>query len=354
MGWAATPESKSLSALVGLWFTVTACLLVALMLVAIERVAANDFRIASVDLVDLATTAGPGADDTIGLDKVTDETDLADSYVGQSGPPVPYGGTAWSVVGSRLIPRTEEVGSRPIVVVDAVVSNTTAATIRTKTSDVAMLWPDGRRDQVDRFEFVDDSAVVTLEPGESSLVTLVFKPLVVVDPILEELQLEVGEPGRVPARLPLLGPAPVQRYPAPAAIDGPAAVMADPIDMGRQLAINPVTASVALDAGPYRVAIGSRLAIVEVAVERGAVLIGPVADTESAAPLDADTSILQPEFWQLRNTDHELHPMRVIDNGESVSLVFVVDERADNMVLVVAANGSQARTFAVELPVLVE
>lgn len=334
---AAVHHSKSLPMLFVMWAILSFCLVVGLLSAAIERVAANDFRIANVDLIDLAgpATTSPGD----GVDRELAGV-AAEQIPVVDWPSVRYAGTSWSITGARLIPRAEQETGRPIVVVEVVVRNVTGDTAtRSRIADISLVWPNGDREPADRFEFADDPDVLTLAPGAVEVVTLVFKPSVEQDPELGSLVVEVGETGRVPARIPLIGPVPDPVYPAVGTIDGP--------DDDPSIRIDRVIVDV--DAGPYRAALGRRLVIidVEVAADVGLNLLERIADRDEGGhwAIEVDGESSGPERIEVDPVDPD-DP----ETSRSVTIIFVVDDGATEAVLVSGADRREPIRFELDLP----
>ncbi len=313
----------------------TAVLMVGLATVAIDHAAANQFKIANVDL---ARLAGPAAVPAEGDGPVPFDLRLIEA----SGPAVTYGATEWTVTSSRLIASAENASNRPIVVAEVVVGNTseTAAT-RVRSSDVALVGPEGERVEVDRFEFIDDRRVFSLDPGESLVVTLVFKPNTKTEPDLTELTLTIGEPGRVPAELPLHGSV-VAPYPiSPVTLsvaDQPIAVIAGgpgvrpggPNEAGG-VRIVAERLTLGLDAGHYRAALGQRVLSIDASVE------GMV---ESFDRTDATSTYLDPSYWKLNADGRPVEPLRVTPTVGGFTLIFAIADGSTSVVLQSGASGS--------------
>ncbi len=334
-------HKKGLPVLFSMWAILSFCLVVGLSVVAIDRVAANDFRIANVDLIELTGPATSLSGEA--------ESDLAPTQPlpAVDGPAVRYAGTSWLVTSSRLIPRAEQETGRPIVVAEVLVRNISGrVTTRTRAADVTLLWPDGYREPADRFEFTDNARLLVLEPGAAEVVTLVFKPSIGQDPDLSDLVIEVGESGRVPAVIPLVGSAPEPNYPLIGSI-GPPAGSAD-----RPSGALPVTFDrvvVDVDAGPYRAATGQHLVVVDVTV-----------DVEGAAELDLWDRVTDRSdsgYWSLDVDGQSIEPDRIETDPaqrrspRSATLIFVVDDSVTEAVLVANADGDEPIRFDLGLPV---
>lgn len=323
MARAAAPSSKSFGFLIGTWTVLSACLVVALATVAIERAAANEFKIANVDLVELA---GPAGGPTGTTESPTPSASAAADLSRRLGSPVRYGATGWTVVNSRLISANSDLTDRPIVVTEVVVTNThlTAAT-RVRAADVRLIFPDGSQQPVDRFEFIDDQRVFSLDPGESLLVILVFKPSIKTDPDLTQLTLSIGEEGRIPIQLPIVGePEPVN-FPRSGLINGPALSIPAPPGQVSATTIVPESVAAGLNADHYRASVGQQVILVEASVQ---------SDDVASKQL-----YLDPSFWSMVVGGKSVAPLQVATPAiDRVALTFAVDVGPAEMALVGGAN----------------
>ena len=328
--------SRSFGYLFGAWMLLSACLMVGLATIAIDHAAANEFKIANVDLVDLA---GPTVVPNSGEDESGPTVPIDLNLDSRLDAPVIYAATGWSVLGSRLIERADDITSRPIVVAEVLVTNTgTDVTARVRSSDVRLVWPDGHRETVDRFEFIDDDQIFSLEPGEALFVTLVFKPNLLENPDLAELALEIGERGRIPATLPLVGPAPDADYPRFGSFDGPAMVVPATTTIPDPIVLTPVLAAIDLNAGHYRAAVGQRVALIEVSVDGGAGVNWSGPHTE-------------PAFWQLAIGEQTIAPLRVTTPADdTLNVLFVIDAGATEMVLTGGATTADPVSYVIPVP----
>lgn len=329
------------------WLVVTTTLLVGLLTIGVERAAGDPYQVLDVQLVPTEVTSPEG-------DPVV--------Y-----PSVLYGGLEWAMVESRVVPRSDELFSRPVVVVEVLVRNTTESTpLRVRDSDLSVIFQgDGSRHETDRFEGTDNGSRFVVEPGQIVSVALVFKLKLGFDPQLDQLELEISEPQRIPARLPLSGAIPQSAYPIEVEIGNEQAMVADPNDQDRNLIIAPQKASIDINEGPYRAAVGENLTIFEVSVQR--------TSSEGAA-------FYEETFWELEVGDERLSPVRVSKTGQpaanedEVTLLFVIASELDDttsdstesngtalagnapelpegMVLTVGANTPDRYSYQIDIPV---
>ena len=322
------------------WLALGACLIVGLMTIGVGTSNCERFRLLD-PIVDRLTDNG-----------AVGSVDSAANAAGPpAGPTAVYGGVRWTVDEARLLSVDETVNGQPIVVVEATVADTIDADgLRVRSGDVALVWPDGRREPADRFEQVDSAGFFTLDAGAQRPLTIVFKPAVNVDPDFDELVLEVGEAGRVPVRLPLNGEPVVAEIPVVGRFEGGRARFG--VDGGdRELVLSPRSISLGLDAGPYRAAVGERV-------------ISVVVDVAGAG-LGGSGQHLQPAFWQMVADTETYTPVRVQapvsdtgppltageTRGQSMTLLFVVDADRNAATLVVGADTPTAVEFDVTFPV---
>ncbi len=326
MAWAtATPDNKGFHYSAMAWMLITA-FLVAGFTIGYENLAGDRLRvrIEAEGPQTVAATTAPRRSE-------------AERYRS-----IEYGGTVWSVTKARLAPRSDDRLSYPVVAIEALVTNTTADTVlRVRRSDISMVWPDGRRDVADRFDDAEDRSVVAIQPGDTASLTVVFEPMVIVDPVLAELTLEIAEPGRTPASMPMVGPVPESAYPILGSIDGEPARWNDETGFGPPLVIEPDSVAVDVNAGAYRAAAGHRLVLIEATVNRS-----------DPSP---DAGWLSPGFWRLELGEESLAPARVqlaeasTDGSTRVSLLFIVGESEADMTLAVGARSLDPARFAVAL-----
>ena len=312
----------------------SASLVVGLATVAIDRAAANEFKIANVDLVELAFPAADPASDAA----LTAPASAAADLSRRLGSPALYGEIGWTVVGSRLVSLNSEVTDRPIVITEVVVSNASQSVgARIRAADVGLVLEDASLEPVDRFEFIDDRRVFSLGPRESLLVILVFKPDLEEDPDLASLTLSVAEPGRVPLLLPIVGDAPEQNFPLAGSIDGgapPAISVAQ--GSGFETTVTPARVSVDVNAGQYRAPVGKQIVSIEAFVDE-------VQGADQRPYLDAS-------YWRLIVGDEEIAPLRVMSSsGDRVTLSFVASTGPARTTLVGAADTFSPTEFDVSL-----
>ena len=341
MVWAAATSKSGVTSgafrhLMLVWMALTTTLVFGFMTVRASAPAGAQFRVAGVDLLGVdvlaqspTTTIGPGVVSAI------DTTPAApvDGPPGSAHTSIVYAGVRWSLVETRFVSVAESDDGFPVVIAELDVVNTTPdVELRVRPSDLTLVWPDGSHYEVDRFDQISPEGF-SLEPGGGRSVTAVFKPRVLDDPVLDEMALELGEPGRIPARIPLSGPPLQARFP----IEG--AVAADSVATGGRLVIVPRRAVVGLNAGPYRAALGTRLVLAEVSVQR--------------SEREGEAAFLQPDFWQLEVDGSPVEPSRITQwpttnpNQDQVTLVFVVDEGFGEMVLRVAAGSPGSADYPI-------
>ena len=294
-----------------MWLVTTTTLLVGLFTIGIESAAGNPYEVVLVERAEVETA--PDA---------------------PLRPTVMYSGMEWSLSDVRVVPRSDEFGSRPLLVMEALTRNTTDRPLRVRESDLRIVDFDGIVHSVDRFDTGRSVSSFQVEPGEVAATTVVFKLQLTEDPVLEELVFQISEPGRVPALLPLVGSAIDSGFPVEGTISSEAAAIDDPDDADRQLVLRPGSAHVDLDFGPYRAAPDEQLTIIEVFVQRAA-----------ATP---ESGFFQPEFWTLEVDGREIQPSRVEQsqqvaaNEDEVTLLFILhpDDNTDQMILTAGTDDS--------------
>lgn len=328
---AANSESNSFQYLFVVWFALTSCLVIGFVTVGASSASGDPFELVEATVGSAPPPLGP----VVAEPTVPAAADLHPSVV--------YGGLTWSVVESRLISRAVTVSNEPIVVIEAVVANTTTdATLRVRDSDLAIVWPDGRRDEVTRFEQMPGLTSFSLDPGQTQDLTLVFKPQIKIDPELALLTLEIAEPGRITASLPLLGPVEPSPFPVVVTLDQQPTIISNPADRTTRLIVAPGRATLDINAGPYRAAIGRRVVSVEVSVQRAAAI--------------PDAAYLSADFWQLDDGSETLAPVRVTRsespaaNEDLVSVLFVVDDELTSATLTVAAETAWSSAYPIWFP----
>ena len=242
---AADSDSKSFEYLFAAWFVFTTLMIAGF---------------ASVG--DAAVTPSPEMEHPMGLSPASPSPSATEP------PSVVYGGLTWSVLEARQVFRENTAEGRPIVIVETVVANAADGVVqRVRDSDLAIVWPDGRRDEVHRFEQLRGVTSFSLTPGEVRELTLVFKPRTNNDPDLTTLTFEIAEAGREPAVLPLIGPAQPPRHPREITFSEPPTAVTVTPDHPGGLMVGPRWAVLDVNAGPYRAAAGEQLVLVDVLVE---------------------------------------------------------------------------------------
>lgn len=304
------------------WVAISTTLLVATLTLWVESAAGEPFEV--VGVVEAATLpASPSP---------------SEQY-----PSVVYSGMVWSLTEARLVPRTEDAFSRPLVVTELLATNITEGTeLRVRKGDIAVVLRDGSLHPAQRLERTASSIRFAVSPGRTKAVTAVFELQTNRDPNPADLQLQIAEPGRIPALLPLVGRPDEPMYPLDADIEGEPTTIADPDDPSRRLIIDPNSASIDIESGPYRAAIGERLSVIEVSVQRAAV--------------NEDAAYLSPEFWRLDVGVERLTPIRVVKTGQPVAntdevkLLFVFVAGPTEMTLTAAANTDSPVAYSIAAP----
>lgn len=255
-------------------------------------------------------------------------------------PSVVYGGMLWSVSEARVVEAAEGLFERSRIEVDVTLTNTLSATqLRVPDSTVALVTDDDTDPVPGRF--VDAGARLAVEPGEEIAVTLdfeIFDP----EPELSDFTLQVAEPNRVPATIRLGAEPDELDYPVLAAVDTSPLTTTDPSDATRQIVVEPLAASIDVNAGPFRASVDEELAVVKVEVQR----------TES----DDDAGYLQNGYWSLE-VDGERVPAILVarsgataSNTDEVTLLFAFPAEPDDITVIGAAGTSDEITFSVVLP----
>jgi len=314
-------NSRSQLFYVGVWLLVTAMLVVALQTVSAPQALGDDGALDAAD---------PASDFPLsGADPST-----------EADPSAVYSGMLWSVTDARV---EHAVGllERATVEVDVTLHNTLDnAQLRVPDSMVTLVSTDGH--VVTEGRFVDAGARLALEPGESRSVTIDFEVGYTQRPTLGSLSLQIAEPNRVPASIALGSPQPENDLPIFAAVDTTPATVVDPDNAARQIVIEPAAASVDINAGPYRAALGEQLAVVKLQVQRAEA-------NEAAGFLDTD-------YWALSVGDETVNAILVAgtpDLGSStdeVTLLFAFPEGADDLAVVAGANSGASESFPLVLP----
>jgi len=236
-----------------------------------------------------------------------------------------YGAIQWGLVDSRLLRQNErDRYSRSVVIVETLVTNLSDVRARARDSDLVLLLDDGRSTPLDRFAHTPSTTGISLDPGQSILATLVFKPYLGIDTDLEDLSIQIEEPNRHPATLSLDAAENSSPYPVRLPIV-PTTASTD--DSGFVIE----AAEVNINTGSYRAAIDERLVIVRVRPTSSEV-VKPDADGPGWDEVD---------YWTLtidgQPTDLELSPNRIRTYGglssdrritPGAELAFVVPENA--------------------------
>lgn len=301
------------------WLITTTFLLVVFQTVGIPQ-AFGDERTALVDT---------GADDyALGGPEPPDH-DLAS---------VVHAGVRWSIVTTRATP-SEGLLSPAVIDVDVLVENTLAGTTaRIPERSVVLEARSG--EVLGTGRFVDETNRLSIAPGETLPLTISFVTGS-IDPRASDLVLRIGDAGRTPSILPLLGE-PSAEEPSFVAIDESIVVLADPDAADRQIVVAPEAAALTLNAGPYRAAAGEQLALVTVMVER--------------AVASDDSTFLDTSYWGF-STDEGAVPAIMVaraaqpaSNADQVTLLFAFPETADDFDLVVGAGTSDETLVSIVVP----
>ncbi len=255
-------------------------------------------------------------------------------------PSVLYSGALWSVTDSRAN-AAEGLLARSSVEIDVTITNTLEnAQIRVPDSMIALVSTNG--DVLTNGRFVDAGARLAIEPGESEAVTIYFEVGFTQRPSLSTLALQIGELNRVPASINLAGAQDASDFPIFAAVDTASLSTVDPDNSSRQLVIEPVAATVDVNAGPYRAAVGEQLAVVKVEVQR----------TEP----DEEAGFLDTGYWALE-ADGTAVPAIFVEaspttssNTDEVTLLFAFPEGTDDLQVVAGVSTDDTVGFAIVLP----
>jgi len=251
-----------------------------------------------------------------------------------------YGGVMWSVVDVR-IQSTEVLLDHAVIEVDVSVRNTLTTT-PARVSDRLVSLVARTGDVVTDGRYVDAGTRLTLAPGETQDVTIMFKTGFDQDPDPANLSLRISEPNRIPTMIPLVGRAPKGDFPIFLAVESVPTALADPADPQRQIVVEPEAATLNINAGPYRAAEGEQLAVVKVNVQRTATL-------ELA-------SYLEPSYWGLE-ADGELEASIMVArrfdpeaSEDEVTLLFAFSADAEELTLVAAPGTPDAAIFRLVIP----
>ena len=121
-------------------------------------------------------------------------------------------------------------------------------------------------------------------------------------------------------------------------------MLEDPENPQRQIVVEPQAATIGINAGPYRAAVGEELAVVKVMVQR------------STSP-DA-SGYLDTAYWALLADGEAVAPLLVTrtsqpaTNTDEVTLLFAFPTGADELALVAGVGNTDAATFLVVTPKL--
>ena len=251
-----------------------------------------------------------------------------------------YSGVMWSVVETRVTP-TEELLGRATIEVDLVVRNTLATT-SLRVSDRMLSLVDESGAVVTGAQFAQDNSRIMLEPGETVAVSASFTTGYDKNPDPANLSLVIAEPNRVEAAIPLGGAGTVHEAPVYMAVESSATMLDDPDDPERQIVVEPQAATLGINAGPYRAAVGEELAVAKVIVQRSTAL-------DTSAYLDTG-------YWALQADGVAVAPLIVTrssqpaDNADEVTLLFAFPAGSDDLALVAGAGNADAATFTLVAP----
>jgi hypothetical protein len=258
----------------------------------------------------------------------------------QAAPSALHAGVMWSLSDVRITP-TDELLGRARIEVDVSLTNTLAtASLRVSDRLVSLQRADGN--DISNGVFQGAGTRVALEPGEVKDITIVFTTGYSQNPDPADLTLQIAEPSRVPASIPLAGPGAEGQGPIFMAVDARADTLPDPDNTDRQIVVEPQAATLDVNAGPYRAAVGEKLALVKVFVQR-------TTASESSGYLDTS-------FWALEADDAELAPLVVTrtaqpaSNADEVTLLFAFAEGTDDLALQAGLGGSEIVSFSLVTP----
>lgn len=318
MGREATPyESKSQLFFAFVWLAVTALLLAVFQSVGTPQAFGSETTLPSSSEFQLV---GPDPSD-------------------ESLPSVLNGGVLWSVVDVEVTPTDDFLG-RAVINVNLELTNTLAETrLRASVRDVGLVTADGFELPAGRF--VDAGPRVTIEPGAREEVTLRVLTGHDREPEPADLTLVISESNRIPASIPLDGTRPEQEAPILLAVEATPSSMPDPDDATRQVVVELRAGSIGVNAGPYRAAVGERLAVLKVNVQR--------ADSSETS------AILGPDFWSLSVDGEPFDPIAVTSessaaDGEEVTLLFAFPDDASAFRLSAGLDGGPSSDFALVTP----
>ena len=256
-------------------------------------------------------------------------------------PSVRYRGLMWSLVGAEVEPAPGLLDAT-VVDVELEVRNTLSATTLRAADSLVWLAADGSEDGVPA-RFRDAGTRLTLEPGERQRVVATFSLGRDAGTDPDDLSIEIGEPGRRPARLSLSATAsPDVDYPIRLAVDDESIVVDDPDEPARQIVLTVDAAAVDVDAGGYRALVDEHLVTVRVDVQR-------------AAELD-DPGFVQSDFWLLDADGEITAPIIVLwgdqpsGNTDEIVLLFSLPAEADDLTLVADPDGPAPARFPLVQP----
>ncbi len=265
----------------------------------------------------------------------------------ETDPSIVYAGMLWTLDEARIADVEDGLFGRTSIEVDVTVTNTLVATeLRIPESMVALVADEAALDAGAAGDgvaprFVDAGRRLTVAPGEDLAVTIEFE-VYDPEPTLERYTLRIAEPNRAPAFIRLGGEQEPGDYPVLAAVDTSPLTTSDPTDSGRQIVVEPVAASVDVNAGPYRAAVDEELAVVKIEVQR------TLAD-DGAAYLDNG-------YWALEVDGERVLAILVARSGETasntdeVTLLFAFPAEPDDLTVVGAAGADDEISFSVVLP----
>ncbi|MEM9134133.1 MAG: hypothetical protein AAF962_11065 [Actinomycetota bacterium] len=302
------------------WLITTTFLLVAFQTIGIPQ-AFGDERTALVDT---------GADDYALGGPAAPDHDL---------PSVLHAGVRWSMVATRATP-SEGLLSQAVIDVDVLLENTLAdTTARIPERSVVLETRAG--EVLGTGRFVDETNRLSLGPGETLPLTISFVSGFDADPRAGDLILRIGDAGRTPSLLPLLGE-PRAEEPLFLAIDESAVVLPDPDAADRQIVVAAEAAALTLNAGPYRAAEGEQLVLVTVVVERA------LATEES--------TFLDTSYWGF-STDGGIEPAIMVarnaqpaTNADEVTLLFAFPEEAGEFDLLAGVGTGDEAPISIVVP----
>lgn len=241
-------------------------------------------------------------------------------------PSVRYAGLDIALVNARPVPVNN--AGVPIVVVELALRNTTSVQARVPTTLLNLVGPHGALTRTDRFEYSEHDSRVVINAGRTEEVLAVFKLDTSLGTDLEGYQLQVGERGRWPETMALVGEIEASAYPRALENTGPepGPVTVDGLDFEL------IDAHSDLEYGVYRAAIDQHLAVMTVSATAG---IGT-----PARPLPPSAR------WTLTDNHGDHQPIRATvgtpsEDGTAVDieLVFAYSTEASQLTLRVGQSG---------------